>query len=209
MVPGWSRDWSSCGLHRPKRYQENTHTQTHTHTPWTWTWISGCNEGNVPPLGSKEDTGRHNPSQQVMCLDKSCERLKYLLQRTHRGGGGGEHRTITDGISSKSFAAIAVMATISSTRSGTPVTQTQNNVLGNNDDLKMIHYARIETKQRLTVPLNTGELSGHPHYRTKASMSPIVWTLSASALVNNDQECARASQKKTRTHFANDRVYYW
>ena len=32
-------------------------------------------------------------------------------------------------------------------------------VLGNNDELKIIHYAGIEMKQRQTVPLNTGELN--------------------------------------------------
>ena len=69
----------------------------------------------------------------------------------------GKRRTISD---DRSLAAFAVMAAISSTRSETPAT---HNVMGNNGELMMIHYAGVEMKQRQTVPIGTGELSDHPH----------------------------------------------
>ena len=56
------------------------------------------------------------------------------------------------------------------------------------------------------MPLDTGELSGHPHQRTKASMSRNVCTLSASALVDNAQQrtdassCLMDGEKNENTH---------
>ena len=103
MILSWSRDWSSCGLRRPKRYQKrNTHTSTHTHThthahtrtharTHTHTHTHpGPGPGYLAAMKVmqlfqclRKSRGVSSPSQKVMCLNKSCERLKDLPHRTH------------------------------------------------------------------------------------------------------------------------------